>query len=246
MRACPMLRARACVCWDRAAVVDLGTEALAIPLCIPAPRSMRLSRFPLLLLAFPISLSAQTAPATSPPARQGPAAQGAEDDTPLLARFDRNGTKRLERLERDSARAYLAANPALRPPMRGRRLPATGTPGPRVSTREVQQYPASVDLYAPDALRTIFVTFEHDDWERELADFWHTDVEVPATLEVDGRVYRDVGMSFRGNNSFHMVPDGLKRSFSINMDSWREQELLGHTSLNLLNSNQDPTFLRSV
>ena len=89
-------------------------------------------------------------------------------------------------------------------------------------------------------------TFWNDDWERELADFWHTDVEVPATMVVDGKMYRDVGVSFRGNNSFHMVPDGLKRSFSVNMDTWREQSLLGHTSLNFLNSNQDPTFLRSV
>src|SRR5690606_845601 len=76
---------------------------------------------------------------------------------------------------------------------------------------------------------------------------WHTDVEVPATLVVDGVTYRDVGAGFRGNNSFHMVPDGLKRSFSLNLDTWNDaQRLLGHASLNLLNANQDATFLRSV
>mgnify|MGYP000997817751 CR=1 FL=1 len=130
--------------------------------------------------------------------------------------------------------------------MRGQRLPATGATGVRVAPNDVKRYPPSLDLYAPDALRTVFLTFENSEWERELADFWHTDVEVPATLEVDGKTYRDVGVSFRGNNSFHMVPDGLKRSFSVNMDTWRTQTLLGHTSLNFLNSNQDPTFLRSV
>jgi spore coat protein CotH len=84
-------------------------------------------------------------------------------------------------------------------------------------------------------------------WERELADFWHTDVEVPASLTVDGVAYRDVGVSFRGNNSSHMVPDGLKRSFSVSFDTWNDaQSRREHTSLNLLNSNQDPTFLRSV
>lgn len=182
-----------------------------------------------------------------PLAAQGvPAAQGAEADVALVARFDRNGNGRLERDERNAARAHLAANPALRPPMRAQKLPATGTPGARMSPSEVPRLPASVPLYDADALRTIFLTFEHDDWERELADFWHTDVEVPALLEVDGTRYRDVGVSFRGNNSFHMIPDGLKRSFSINMDTWRPQALLGHTSLNLLNANQDPTFLRSV
>ena len=42
------------------------------------------------------------------------------------------------------------------------------------------------------------------------------------------------------------TPDGLKRSFSVSMDAWKKQDLLGHTSLNLLNSNQDPSFMRSV
>src|SRR5688572_17146278 len=132
-----------------------------------------------LCTVMPVAMHAQTTPATPPATpRQGPAAQGAEPDVALLARFDRNNTKRLERAERDSARAYLAAHPELRPPMRGQKLPATGAPGPRILPRDVERYPATVGLYAPEALRTVFLTFEHADWERELADFWHTDVEV--------------------------------------------------------------------
>lgn len=172
--------------------------------------------------------------------------QGAEPDVALLDRFDRNKNGRVERVERDSARAFLSSHPELRPPMRGQKLPANGTPGAKVSPGDVERYPARVSLYAPEAIRTVFITFENSDWEKELADFWHTDVEVPAVLEVDGKKYADVGVSFRGNNSFHMIPDGLKRSFSINLDTWRKQDLLGHTSLNLLNANQDATFLRSV
>lgn len=211
----------------------------ALPACFAAAL--------LLTIAAPRAATAQTTATSSrPPASQGVPAQGAEPDVALLARFDVNRNQRLERGERDAARAYLAAHPELRPPMRGQKLPATGTPGPRLTTKDVPSYPASVPLYDAGTVRTIFLTFEHDDWEREVADFWHTDVEVPATLEMDGKRYRDVGVSFRGNNSFHMIPDGLKRSFSINMDTWRKQDLLGHTSLNLLNANQDPTFLRSV
>ena len=201
----------------------------------------------LFTIAAPQPAAAQpTSTSSRPPGSQGVPAQGAEPDVALLARFDANGNQRLERGERDAARAYLAAHPELRPPMRGQKLPATGTPGPRLTANDVPSYPASVPLYDAGTVRTIFLTFEHDDWERELADFWHTDVEVPVTLEMDGKRYRDVGISFRGNNSFHMIPDGLKRSFSINMDTWRKQDLLGHTSLNLLNANQDATFLRSV
>jgi CotH kinase protein len=179
--------------------------------------------------------------------RAGPPVQGAEPDLALLERFDRNADGRLDRAERDAARAWLRDNPAERPAIRGRQLPATGQPGARIAPADVPPVPASVGLYDSSVVRTIFIELEGDDWERELADFWHTDVEVPATVVVDGVLYRDVGVGFRGNNSFHMVPDGLKRSASLSFDAWSDTaSLLGHNALNLLNSNQDPTFLRSV
>jgi hypothetical protein len=34
----------------------------------------------------------------------------------------------------------------------------------------------------PEVLRTLFLQFEEPDWEKELADFYHTDVDVPAIL----------------------------------------------------------------
>lgn len=186
-------------------------------------------------------------PAQGAPRPGGVAAQGAEADVPLLRRFDANANGRLERPERDAARAWLRENPSVRPAMRGRPIAAAGTPGPRVRPTDVKAIPANVSLYDAGTLRTVFLDLPGDDWERELADFWHTDVEVPATVTVDGVAYRDVGVSFRGNNSFHMVPDGMKRSFSLALDAWRpSQSLLGHNSLNLLNSNQDASFLRSV
>jgi hypothetical protein len=193
------------------------------------------------------------APGTPQPAggagRGGAPVQGAEEDLPLVARFDRDGNKLLNRAERLAAREFLAANPPPRPGGRGGRAgaaPVTGTPGERLSPSAVQTYPQSVPLYDGGALRTLFLTFENDDWEDELDAFWHTDVEVPATLVVDGKAYRDVGVSFRGNNSFTAVPKGLKRPLSLTIDFVHDQKLLGHTSLNLLNANQDPSFLRSV
>lgn len=207
-----------------------------------------MNRFTLLSIFLTLTVgSAAAAQSPPPPGRSGgPPVQGAEEDIPLVGRFDRNGNKILERIERDSARAYLAAHPELRTPPRGRRLTKVGTPGQRVTERDVQMYPESTLLYEGSALRTFFVEFEHPDWEAELEAFWHTDVEVPATLRVDGRAYRDVGMSFRGNNSFTAVPAGLKRQFSITLDLVHDQHLSGYRSLNLLNANQDPTFLRSV
>lgn len=216
-----------------------------------------LNRATALWLAFGITTGAlwgTAGAAQSPPqtpatgtGKGGPPVQGAEPDIPLVARFDRNGNKRLELTERIAAREYLAAHPELRPAPRGVRPTRTGSPGPKMSPKDARIYPATVPLYAPDALRTLFLEFEHAQWEQELAAFYHTDVEVAATLTVDGQSYKDVGVSFRGNNSFTAVPEGLKRPLSISMDFVHDdQNLLGHSSLNLLNANQDPTFLRSA
>jgi spore coat protein CotH len=77
--------------------------------------------------------------------------------------------------------------------------------------------------------------------------FKDTDVEVPATMLVDGVKYPDVGLSFRGNSSFMMVPAGLKHSFNVTVDFAHEgQHLLGFRTLNLLNGNGDPSLLRGV
>lgn len=200
------------------------------------------------ILSFLTSLAGTVVGAQAPATQGrtgGPPVQGAEEDIPLVGRFDRNGNKVLERAERDSARAYLSAHPELRSPPRGRRLTKVGTPGLRLTEQHVKLYPDSAPLYDGTTLRTFFIEFEHPDWEAELEAFWHTDVEVPATLRVDRRTYRDVGMSFRGNNSFTVVPAGLKRQFSITIDFVHDQNLSGYRSLNLLNANQDPTFLRS-
>lgn len=186
-------------------------------------------------------------PRTSAPASgRGVPAQGAEPDLALVEKFDEDGNGRLNWAERLAARKYLDENPGMRRTARGNRVNRVGTPGVALTPKDIRTYPASVPLYDGATLRTLFLQFEDNDWEQELVAFYHSDVLVPATLVVDGRTYHEVGVSFRGNNSFGAVPDGLKRPLSIAMDFVHDQHLLGHRSLNLLNSNQDPTFLRSV
>jgi spore coat protein CotH len=110
----------------------------------------------------------------------------------------------------------------------------------------VRTYAAEA-FYDPAVLRTAFVQFESDDWERELTAFYRTDVEVPATLMIDGQRYRDVGVHFRGMSSFFSVPEGSKRSLNISLDFVNEDEHVGgYRTLNLLNSHGDATYLRSV
>ena len=119
-------------------------------------------------------------------------------------------------------------------------------PGTHITPADVKPN-TTAPLYDNTVLRTMFLEFENSDWEAELADFYNTDVEVPAMMTVDGVKYPNVGVSFRGASSFFTVAPGHKRSFNISMDfADPKQRLYGHKTLNLLNSHGDPSFMSSV
>jgi hypothetical protein len=201
-------------------------------------------------------------PCSGPPppmGRGGPPPAFSRERRALTARFDRDKNLRLSLAERNEARAWLKSEGTkpgppgageLGPPKMGpppgmpRQPPAKKGPYPKHS--DFPRYP-SAPLFDKDTLRTLLLTFERPEWEDELEDFYDTDVEVPASLEVDGKHYEDVGMRFRGMSSFAMVEKGYKRPLNLSMDAFTPgQTLYGAKSLNLLNSAHDPTFLRSV
>jgi hypothetical protein len=211
-----------------------------------------------------------------------------QEERKIVARFDKDGDKRLDTAERAAARAWLATQPGPGrggppgrgglgfgpggrppgpgfgpPPPGGPRGPGgpgrggpggerhyamvTGSKGATVTQGDVKAYPAAAPLYATDTLRTLFLQFENADWETELAAFNNTDVEVPATVAADGRMFANVGVHFRGNSSFMMVPQGSKRSLNLSFDFVdKDQRLLGYKTLNLLNAMNDPTFVRTA
>lgn len=178
----------------------------------------------------------------------------------LLKQYDKDENGFLNNDERKQARDFLKSQPQRGffggPPGGGGRGPGgpggpfgrrePGKPGPKVDPDSVKPI-ADAPLYAPDVLRTIFVDFENTDWEEELEAFHNSDVEVPATLTVDGKKYPDVGIHFRGMSSYGGVPRGSKRSLNLSLDFvQRDQRLYGYKTLNLLNANDDPTFLHTV
>jgi hypothetical protein len=193
---------------------------------------MRLTRY--------MTIAAMAAVLAPPPGRgQGFRFEG--NERPLLARFDKDGDKKLNAAERQAAMAFLG-----RANRRGYAVRPAGQPV-RMTPASVRSIPASVPLYDAGTLRTLFFQFEDENWESELMAFKDTDVQVPASLTVDGKTYKDVGVRFRGNSSFRMVPEGLKHSFNISMDEFTKgQTLLGFNTLNLLNSHADPSFLHAV
>src|SRR5687767_9944004 len=138
------------------------------------------------------------------------------EERKLVATYDRNADGVLDTAERAAARAAITTTgaPGGGPGGFGggrgggggfgggrgaARVP--GTPGVALAPAQVKSYPESVGLYDPTALRTIFLTFENADWEKELEAFNNTDVDVPAKAIVDGKTYEGVGVHFRGASS---------------------------------------------
>ncbi|MCY3739995.1 MAG: CotH kinase family protein [Candidatus Poribacteria bacterium] len=104
----------------------------------------------------------------------------------------------------------------------------------------------SPPLYDAETLRTLYLRFHHKDWSEQMNAFYRTDVEVPADLIVDGKVYSDVGVHFRGTSSYFTV-QSEKKSFNIAVDYGEDgQRLYGYKTLNLLNGHVDGSFLREV
>lgn len=173
----------------------------------------------------------------------------------LVAQFDKNSNGRLEADERQAARAFImqqklnrpARGPMGRPGSGGRdSQSAAPTPGPKVLLADVKPI-LDAPFYDAQTVRTLFLELANPDWEKELADFHGTDVDVPARLVVDGKTYANVGVHFRGASSFMMVSEGRKRSLNISVDFVdEEQRVSGYRTLNLLNAHEDPTFLRTV
>jgi len=180
-----------------------------------------------------------------------------QQEMKLVEQFDEDGNGWLNAAERQAAREFLAQQSSGRSfggpgGRRGGVGPGglrdgqeTPQPGSKLAPADVKFYP-DAPLYAGDVLRTFFLQFENTDWEKELADFKNTDVEVPARLTVDGKTYRDVGVHFHGTSSFN-VGEGRKRSMVLTVDFiHRDQNLAGYRKTLLLNSHEDPSFLRTV
>lgn len=198
----------------------------------------------------------------------GPGGPGRmNEERKLVKDYDRDGDGRLNNEERKAAREDIRqqggnrgfggpggpggrrgrfGGPGGGPGGPGGQSAEPASPGRRLTPDNVTAYPNAA-IFDPDVLRTFFLEFENADWEQELADFKNSDVEVPATVTVDGKEYREVGVHFRGNTSFMFTGEGRKRPLNLSFDFvHKDQNLGGQRTLNLLNAHEDPSFLRAL
>jgi hypothetical protein len=167
----------------------------------------------------------------------------------VVDRFDRDGDGRLDDGERREAREYVREERAGQNPSAGTLpgIPIKSAPAVDLRQSAASAVADNIDLYDEAVLRTLYLRFPDPGWSGELSDFFKTDVEIPADLIVDGKLYSGVGVRFRGNSSYFMLGSSPKKSFTISVDhSDEDQRLYGYRTLDLLNGHADPSFLRTV
>ena len=165
----------------------------------------------------------------------------------IVSRFDTDKDGRLSHAEREVARKYIHESRG----ERGASRPS-GATSPHTTHEDdlkaslAAQPSGDPGLYDAKTLRTLYLRFHDTDWYEQLGDFYRTDVDVPADLIVDGKVYQSVGVRFRGSSSYFTVQNE-KKSFNIAVDYGDDrQRLYGYKTMNLLNGHSDPSFLREI
>ncbi|MCC7395711.1 MAG: CotH kinase family protein [Planctomycetes bacterium] len=106
------------------------------------------------------------------------------------------------------------------------------------------------DLYDLETVRDVYLQFSQSNWWTQLTNNYAPEINIAADMTVDGVIYPNVGVRFRGNTSYTQLPQQPnqgweKKSFNVEMD-WmvQGQDIYGYDSLNFNNGFHDPLFLR--
>ncbi len=103
------------------------------------------------------------------------------------------------------------------------------------------------DLYDESTVRVLDLRFQESNWYQILTTNYSSKTFLKATLTVDGKVYKDVGVRFRGNTSYSNIGTSQKKPFELALEEFVPgQNLYGFKTLNLNNGFRDPTFVREV
>ncbi len=100
-------------------------------------------------------------------------------------------------------------------------------------------------LYKHDEMKTIYLEFAQSNWWNLLTTNYNSGTDLAATMTVDGVVYDQVGVGFKGQTSYNMTNGEEKKSFSIKTDAFVDgQTCQGYKTFNLNNCFEDATFMR--
>ncbi len=97
-------------------------------------------------------------------------------------------------------------------------------------------------LFDPGTLREYHLTFDVSNWRAALTQAGDTG-NVPAELEVDGQLYEEIGVRYKGLSSSRVQSD--KKPLNLTIDAFVPgQRLMGYDIVNLNNGYGDPSAVR--
>ncbi len=108
------------------------------------------------------------------------------------------------------------------------------------------------DFYDIATIRDVYLQFSQTNYWQQMEANFAAKTNLEADMTVDGVVYPDVGVRFRGETSHNSLPSAPqqgwdKENFKISMDfTVTSQDIQGYDNLNFNNCFYDPTFLREV
>lgn len=107
------------------------------------------------------------------------------------------------------------------------------------------QVDSSALLYADETVRQYSIHFYEPHWADSLAAYWNADSGYLPARFSDGSITLDsVGVRYKGNSSYSLSGNSIKKPFKIKFGEFKEQTYFGTKTLNFSNGIGDPSFLR--
>lgn len=107
---------------------------------------------------------------------------------------------------------------------------------------------AQCDFYATQGVREVRMYFQESNWDAildSLHEYVGEDGRLAGNVMIDGRMFYDVGVRYKGYSSFD--PAERKSPFNIDLEyHHNNQNYQGFSKLKLSNVIQDPSFVREV
>ncbi len=102
-------------------------------------------------------------------------------------------------------------------------------------------------VYDESVIRSINLEFEQPNFWNLLTQNKNAQIDIPATMTVDGDAYPNVGVRFKGQTSYSQLGNSDKKSFNVTLDYLDpDQNWDGYETFNLNNAFQDRSFMREV
>lgn len=102
-------------------------------------------------------------------------------------------------------------------------------------------------VYDESVIRSINLEFEQPNYWNLLAQNKTAQIDIPATMTVDGDAYPNVGVRFKGQTSYSQLGNSDKKSFNVTLDYLDpDQNWGGYETFNLNNAFQDRSYMREI